>query len=519
MARRESGKQIQIGSIISYAQMGLNIIIGLVYTPVMIRCLGTSEYGLYNTVASTISMLSILSLGFNSSYVRFYSKYKKNGNNQDIFRLNGVFLFVFMIIGSVALICGLYISNHLTLVFADGLTQNEYKIARVLTIILTINLAISFPMSVFQNIISANEKFIVLKVLGMGKTVFGPLITLPLLLAGYRSIAMVLCTSIVSISIDSIYMIYVLVILKNKFVFGNIDRGLLSSLFTYTIFIAINMLIDQINWNVDKMLLGRFKGTGAVAIYSIGYTLYHYYSMFSTSISSLFTPRIHRIVNENQNSETLTAKLTSIFTTVGRVQFIILALIASGLILFGQIFIVIWSGISETDARQAYIVMLLLVIPATVPLIQNLGIEIQRAENKHQFRSIAYAFMALINLGISIYLCQLYGAVGSAVGTSLSLIIANGVVMNIFYHKKCCINIIEFWKSILKLSRGIVIPFIVMKLLTLILPINSIKSLLVGIIFYTLIYSISMWLFGLNENEKAFITKPFVVMIHGLFKR
>ena len=52
-------------------------------------------------------------------------------------------------------------------------------------------------------------------------------------------------------------------VLKNKFVFGNIDRGLLSSLFTYTIFIAINMLIDQINWNVDKMLLGRFKGTGA----------------------------------------------------------------------------------------------------------------------------------------------------------------------------------------------------------------------------------------------------------------
>lgn len=83
-------------------------------------------------------------------------------------------------------------------------------------------------------------------------------------------------------------------------------------------------------------------------------------------------------------------------------------------------------------------------------LIQNLGIEIQRAENKHQFRSIVYTVMALINLGLSIILCKRFGAVGSAIGTAISLIVANGLVMNIYYHKKCNIDIITFWKNILK---------------------------------------------------------------------
>ena len=70
--------QLKLGSALSYMQMGLNILIGLIYTPIMLRMLGKGEYGLYQTVASTISMLSVLNLGFNSSYIRYYSKYKSN---------------------------------------------------------------------------------------------------------------------------------------------------------------------------------------------------------------------------------------------------------------------------------------------------------------------------------------------------------------------------------------------------------------------------------------------------------
>ena len=63
--------QIKIGAVLSYLQIGLSVVISLIYTPVMLRLLGQSEYGLYSTVSSTIAMLSILSLGFNSSYIRY----------------------------------------------------------------------------------------------------------------------------------------------------------------------------------------------------------------------------------------------------------------------------------------------------------------------------------------------------------------------------------------------------------------------------------------------------------------
>ena len=157
--------QLKVGSILSYVQMGLSIVVGLAYTPIMIRLLGQSEYGLYNTVSSTISMLSLLSLGFNSSYIRYFSKYKAENDEISIQKLNGLFLIIFGIIGLVALLCGAFLSFNLNLVFDEGLTGEEYRIAKVLMLLLTVNLAISFPMSVFQNIISAHERYIFLKLL------------------------------------------------------------------------------------------------------------------------------------------------------------------------------------------------------------------------------------------------------------------------------------------------------------------------------------------------------------------
>ena len=499
--------QLKAGSILSYLQMALSILIQLIYTPVMIRLLGKHEYGLYQTVASTMSMLSILSLGFNSGYIRYYAIYKKDNNKTAISKLNGLFLIIFAIIGSVALLCGLFLSFNLNLVFDKGLTQAEYDKARILMLLLTVNLTVSFPMSVFQNIISAHERFVFLKLLGMVKTVFSPLITLPLLLMGYRSIAMVAVTVSVSLFVDIIYLWYVLFKMQEKFIFRGFEKSIFKSLFAYTAFIALNTIIDQINWNIDKLLLGRFKGTAEVALYSVGYTLYQMYMMFSTSISGVFTPRIHKIVNATKNN-LLEQKnqLTDLFVRVGRLQFIILSLIASGIVFFGKFFIVkIWAG---NDYDNSYFVALLLVIPASIALIQNLGIEIQRAENKHQFRSIAYAIMAIVNLGLSIVLCQKYGAVGSAIGTAISLVLANGFVMNIYYNRKCNIDIPLFWKNILRQSVGLIIPIGVGIAMTMFIEINSVWMFVACLITYTMVYCISMWLFGMNDYEKDLVRKP-----------
>ena len=51
--------QLKIGVVLSYVSMIAQNIIAIVYTPVMLRLLGQSEYGLYQLVYSVVSYLGL----------------------------------------------------------------------------------------------------------------------------------------------------------------------------------------------------------------------------------------------------------------------------------------------------------------------------------------------------------------------------------------------------------------------------------------------------------------------------
>ena len=60
--------QRKMGVLLTYVSEAIKILTTLVYTPLMLRLLGDNEYGLYQTVNSTVLYLGLLSLGFGSAY-------------------------------------------------------------------------------------------------------------------------------------------------------------------------------------------------------------------------------------------------------------------------------------------------------------------------------------------------------------------------------------------------------------------------------------------------------------------
>ena len=77
----------------------------------------------------------------------------------------------------------------------------------------------------------------------------------------------------------------------------------------------------------------------------------------------MFTPRIHQLVQDNKDDKArLRTVLTELFVRVGRIQFLILSLVCTGIIFFGKPFIYFWAGPGYDDA---YIIVLLLIIPGT----------------------------------------------------------------------------------------------------------------------------------------------------------
>ncbi|MFI3163955.1 MAG: polysaccharide biosynthesis C-terminal domain-containing protein [Bacillota bacterium] len=511
-----SDRQIKLGAILAYMQIALSAIIALTYTPFMLSILGQSEYGLYNTVSSTISSLSILSLGFGSCYIRFFSRYKAENDVEGIKSFNGMFMLIFLVIGVVALGCGLFISNNLSIVFDQGLTSSEFETAKKLMVLLSVSLAITFPCSVFTSIITANERFVFQKIIVLIRQVVSPLICIPLLLMGYASIGLVVSSVCIGIIMDFINAYFCFVKLQTKFNFRKFNWNILKEMWIYSSFIAINLIVDQINWNIDKLLLARFVGTASVAVYSVGYILFMQYLSFSTAVSSVFTPKIHGIWNNiSYTTEEKNDILTNLFVKVGRIQFIILLLICSGLIFFGKQFILLWAG---TGYENAYYIVVLLSVFGIISSSQNLGIEIQRAQNKHKFRSIVYFVMAILNLILSIYLCQIWGEVGSAIGTALSFLIANIIIMNIYYKKAIKLDVGKYWKVILKVVVSALPAFICGVLICKYLDTTSLLLMLVGICIYSVVYLLSILILNLNKDERSLIVQGIIGAINKVRK-
>lgn len=493
--------QRKAGVLLSYAGELVKILVSLVYTPIMLRLLGQSEYGLYQLVYSVVSYLSLLSLGFGSSYLRFYSRYKAQNDEAGVAKLNGMFMIIFCSISVICILCGSVMIGNIRVIFGTGLTDAEYETARILMGMLIINLAMTFPNSVFNCSITAHEKFLFQKLLILLQNVFSPFLTLPLLIMGYGSIGMVSVTTFLTFVLLLSNMFFCFNKLHIRFMFHGIQISLLKEMWVFTFFIFLNQIIDQVNWSVDKFLLGRFAGTTAVAVYGVGGQINTLYLQFSTSISNVFVPKVNKIVAESNDNE----QLTKLFTKVGRIQFLVLGLVLSGFIFFGDPFIKMWAG---KQYSASYAVAILLIAPVTVPLIQNLGIEIQRAKNMHKARSVVYLFIAIANVFISIPLIKLIGSAGAALGTAISLIAGNIIFMNWYYHVRIGMNMIYFWKEIAKFIPALIAPCAVGIVIMNFVNITGLVKLGVFAVVYTAVYGLSMYFLGMNEEEKQLVMGP-----------
>jgi len=87
--------QVKAGAVLNYISIILNMVVGLVYTPYMLRMLGQSEYGLYSLAASVIAYLTVLDLGFGNAIIRYTAKFISEGKKKEQEDMFGMFFLLF----------------------------------------------------------------------------------------------------------------------------------------------------------------------------------------------------------------------------------------------------------------------------------------------------------------------------------------------------------------------------------------------------------------------------------------
>ncbi len=492
--------QLRSGALLSYVNLALSTIIPFVYTPIMLRILGQDEYGLYSLSHSVIAYLSLLTFGFGSTIIRYLSMYRAQGEKRKEEETFGFFLLLYMGIAVLVMVGGFIMSQNVSTIFDAGLTNSEMDKMKVLILIMAFNSAISFPISVFSSVTISHERYIFRKLIDMLSTVIAPICNLVALYLGFASVGMALVSTLIQFLMLPINVYYCLKVLKIKPRFSVMPKALIKEMVGFSGFVFIGTIVDMLFWSTDKLLLGMYTSSAAVAVYNIGATFNNMISNLSTSITGVLTPRITAMVTTENNDN----ELSTLFIKVGRLQFVIVALVVSGFVVFGKAFVNLWAGEGFNDS---YWIAIATIIPLCIPLIQNTGVSIVTAQNKHAFRSIAYLIIAIINVTTTYFVIKLgYAGLGAAVCSGVSYIIGQGIVMNIYYWRVIKLDIPLFWKNILKMSAVPVIMVVAGLLLVKVIDCNNWFVFIIGIGIYAVIYAIAMYFTALNEYEKGIIT-------------
>ena len=439
---------IQLGIAISYIALAVSAIGAFVVTPRVLENLGDTQYGLLSFANSITAWLTIITSALAASYIKFAAKFKKE--NKDVGVVNTAYLriFAFSGLGMFAIIAAavfVFLGCNIQL---PQYSATENKLILYLVLISGINVSLNVIFSVFNNFLTYKKQFIFIRLLALTIS----FLTFALNLIFSFVTKNVLSISIVAVCLTATSSIITLVFAfrKERMTFAKIgyreSSPLIRSIIAFSGFILLNAIVDRINSELDKTLLGLMVNAEAVTDYTLAKYFNVYFLTLSVSISSTYVPKIHELVTNDDKKS-----LSTLFLKICRSQMLVIFLVGGGFFAVGKEFMNLWLG---AEKEYLYYYALVPIGLDMFTLTVNSCIEIQRAMNKHKFRAFLYVGLALLNIGISVLLIKIlpdgYQVWGAFIGTAISVIAGNIITLNIYNKVKIGLPMGSYFLSVFK---------------------------------------------------------------------
>ncbi len=490
----------KIGVILSYVLMVFEILFTLLLTPFILRTLGQAEYGVYRLSGTIIAYLLLLDLGVSNASIRFLSKYRANNDPEQGRRFMGVSIIYYAAIAFVALIAGIALIWMFPSMFAEGLSPPEILLGQKLLGVTVITACITLVTSPFYSSLIAYEKFAVSRGASIIQIILRMALTYLGLVLGFGSIGIVVINLILTLFTRTFFIAYSFVKLKIKPIFNGLKFDFIKEIVAYSSFILLQMVATQINAGLGQIMLGAFVSSSAViiGIYSVGTQIVQYFQSIGSSMTGVLMPGIVKLVENGASPR----KLCDEMVRIGRIIFMVLALVWVGFLTCGQQFVTLWAGKVNSEA---FFVAFVLITVYLVILTQVVGSQILWAKNQHKEISILKIVIVIINIGVTFTLMKSNALIGATLGTAISLLLGDIILTNIIFKKKLKISLRQYYFGLIK---GIVPCMIISSVCGILFGFLKLSGWL-GFIWHGMVvfltFSIPMYLFGMNKYEKNLI--------------
>lgn len=486
------------GTILSYCTVILQVLINIFFTPFLINAMGLTEYGLYETINSFGTTLLVINFGVSSVVSRYIVKYKNDKRAEKLENFLFMSFIISFVIFIIILLIGLIASNFIPFLYKDSLSIEQISKAKYMFMYIMVNLALMSWHNFTNGIIVGNEKFVFASVSKLLKQILRVSILTVLIIIGIDAVSVVITNLIVTSVIILTEAGYCKFMVKTKIKYHFLDKLILKEVFLFSVASIIQTITNQINLTLDKVILGIMLSPEIVAKYAIGMLIVAVFVSVMQIISGVYLPDATKLVLKKADG----IEMTNFVVKPGRIQAIIGCAVVFGFLLIGKEFLCIWVGSKFKEIWLSTSILLIFTMISYVTSVANVILD---AMLKKIYRSLILVVTAILNVIITVILIPILGYLGAAIGTAISMLIGNIILLNIYYSKQIGIHIkkmyIDIFKGILLSS---IIAFIAAYIFKFIISGITMRFIVCFVIF-VFVYFGMLLKYGLNEEEVSLL--------------
>jgi len=407
-----------IGS--GYAGAAVNGVVLLLLTPLVVRHLGPSGYGIWALATAIGSYLGFLNAGSGAAGVRAVARLAGTGRMGDASRDVGSIFRIYLVVGIVA--CGALTFLSFTTLDLFHVPASEQSETRGLLFLIALNFLISFPLGVTRSILAGLHRFQILNGIEVVWALFRLGASAVLLGAGYGLLTLGGIQLAASIGGHLTRWLAIRKLAPEIRLTGGPEWQGLST--DVSVFSALSFGYESLRSlfdNADLLLLGVLAGPAAVGIFGVGVTLASFVSKGLQPITGVLFPMASEM--EALGLRSSSARLLEVGT---RVNLALALPLVTVLLIDGPTLLRLWVG---EGFDQSYPVLAAFALANLMTAASLASSTLLFGSGRVGVLLAAETARYALNLVLALVLYRSFGLIGIALGTLVSIVVIDAAIV------------------------------------------------------------------------------------------
>jgi len=483
-----------------YIYFFLNVAINLAIVPFILHFTGKLEYGLWITIMSIVGYIGLLDFGVATATSKFLSEINVDSfsNNKKIISNS---IIIYSILGGMVVFIvfvGMFFIGHFF-----GLTGRLLEIGSIAFLLAGLNLALSFPLSVFGSVLIGQKELSLHNLINIIGLLLNAFFTIVFLWFGFGIVGIAFVLLVVNILIALVRIYYTQKIIPSVFSgFWCFDRAIFRKILSFGFFMFVLNIGAQIVFNTDNIVIAKILGVVYVTAYAIAFKMNQAAISFVRKIADSFFPFFSELYSSGDKNKLIlyVFESTKFSVAIATPVFMVLTF-------WGKDIISLWVGMENFVGRPAFCLMAIVTLMSSIIYPGAMALQGMGKVKTLVFFNI---FEALLNLFFSVFLAYKFGIFGVIFGTVLAMFLTNFWYVPFCLSRELQISLWRYvWETIiLPFSLGVSLLFLIY-FFDLFIENNNLFIITMKISVLFCLYLLSFSFVCMDKNRRLFYMDKF----------